>query len=211
MGKTLVVIEMMAGFVSQGLSVLYVGNEDPLDDVNMRIVNRLSLMTKFEVLNDPQEAQLRAEEAGYNLLIMAGLSPGTPREITGLIEKHTPDVLVLDQIRNLDMGNDNYTLALQAAAIQARTWAKRYSCVVVSVTQAGDSAEGKAVLSQGDVDYSNTGIPATADVLLGIGATERNKMRGEIVLSLPKNKVSGNHEFFAVLSEPTLSQLISLD
>jgi archaellum biogenesis ATPase FlaH len=211
MGKTLAVIEMIAGFVSQGLSVLYVGNEDPMDDVNMRVVNRLSGMTKFEVLNAPNEADTKARAAGYDLLIMASLSPGTVREVTTLIEEHAPDVLVLDQIRNLNMFNDNYVLQLEAAATQARTWAKRYSCVVVSVTQAGDSADGKAVLDLGDVDYSNTGIPAQCDVMIGLGATGKNVQRGEIVMSLPKNKVSGKHEYFAVLTEPTLSQLIPLD
>ncbi len=211
MGKTLVVIEMMAGFVSQGLSVLYVGNEDPINDINMRIVNRLSGMTKFEVLNDPDVADALIREKGYELLIMASLAPGTPREITALIQEHTPDVLVLDQLRNLNMHNDNYTLALSEAATQARMWAKRYSCVVVSVTQAGDSASGKAVLDLGDVDYSNTGIPAAADLMIGIGATDKNLMRGELVLSLPKNKISGKHEYFAVLADPMLSQLIPLD
>ena len=211
MGKTMAVIEMMAGFLSQGLTVLYVGNEDPIDDINMRVINRLTLMSKHQVLNKPIEADTKAREHGYDLLIMASLSPGTAREITNLIEDHHPDVLVLDQLRNLNMHNDNYVLQLEKAATQARTWAKRYSCVVVSVTQAGDSATGKAVLDIGDVDYSNTGIPAQADVMIGIGATSQNEQRGELVFSLPKNKVSGRHEFFACLTEPTLSQLIPLD
>ena len=211
MGKTMAVIEMMAGFVSQGLTVLYVGNEDPMADVNMRVINRLSLMNKFEVLNNPVEADTKAREAGYDLLIMASLTPGTPREITALIEEHTPDVLVLDQLKNLNMLNDNKVLALEEAAQQARQWAKRYSCVVVSVTQAGDSASGKAVLDMGDMDWSNTGIPGACDLIVGIGATELNLQRGELVISLPKNKISGKHEYFAVLADPSLSQLIPLD
>jgi len=211
MGKTLLVIEMMAGFVSQGFTVLYVGNEDPIDDINMRIVNRLSGMTKTEVREHPARAAERAGEHGYNLLIIASLTPGTPREITNLILDHAPDVLVLDQLRNINMYNDNYVLQLEKAATQARTWAKKYSCVVVSVTQAGDSATGKAVLDIGDVDYSNTGIPGQADVMIGLGANQRNIDRGELVISLPKNKVSGRHEYFAVLAEPTLSQLIPLE
>lgn len=211
MGKTMATIEMMAGFLHQGLTVLYIGNEDPIDDINMRVVNRLTLMNKFDVMNSPEEADKKARENGYELLIMAALSPGTAREITQLIEEHHPDVLVIDQLRNLNMHNDNYVLQLEKAATQARTWAKRYSCVVVSVTQAGDSASGKAVLDLGDVDYSNTGIPAQADVMIGLGANDRNLQRGEIVMSLPKNKISGKHEYFAVLTEPTLSQLIPLE
>lgn len=211
MGKTMTVIDMMAGFLRQGLTVLYIGNEDPIDDINMRVINRLSLMNKFQVLNSPKEAGTKAREAGYDSLIMAALAPGTAREVTQLIEAHAPDVLILDQLRNLNMHNDNFVQKLEEAATQARQWAKRYSCVVVSVTQAGDSASGKAVLDLGDVDYSNTGIPAQADVMVGLGANQRNMDRGEIVFSLPKNKVSGKHEYFAVLTEPTLSQLIPLD
>jgi len=210
-GKTMVVIDMIAGFLHQGLRVLYVGNEDPIDDINMRVVNRLSGMNKHEVLNAPKEADSRAREAGYELLIMAALSPGTKREISDLIETHRPEVLVLDQLRNINMHNDNFVLQLDEAAKMARTWAKKNSCVVVSVTQAGDSASGKAWLDMGDVDFSNTGIPATADLMIGIGAADKNIQRGEIVLSLPKNKVSGRHEYFAVLTDPTLSQLIPLD
>jgi len=211
MGKTMTVIEMMAGFLSQGLRVLYIGNEDPINDINMRIINRLSGMTKFEVLNAPGKADKAARDNGYDLLIMAALSPGTKREIQELIERHGPEVVVIDQLRNLNMHNDNFVMQLDNAAQTARNFAKRYSCVVVSVTQAGDSASNKAVLDMGDVDYSNTGIPATADLMIGLGATDTNKMRGEIVFSLPKNKISGRHEYFAVLTEPTLSQLISLD
>ena len=210
MGKTMMTIEMMAGFARQGLQCLYIGNEDPIDDINMRVVNRLANMTKEEVLKDPDKADLRARKSGYENIILAPLAPGTPREITKLIEKHQPAVLVLDQLRNLNMSQDNYVLALENAAKQARQWAKRYSCVVVSVTQAGDSAARKAVLDMGDVDYSNTGIPAQADVMIGMGAADAHAKNGEVVLSLPKNKVSVVHEYFESGVEPHLSKITSI-
>jgi len=210
MGKTMMTIEMMAGFARQGLKCLYIGNEDPIDDINMRLVNRMSGLTKEQVMKDPEGADTLAREGGYENVILAPLAPGTPREITKMIEKHQPSVLVLDQLRNLNMSQDNYVLALENAAKQARQWAKRYSCVVVSVTQAGDSAAGKAVLDMGDVDYSNTGIPAQADVMVGIGANKTHADNGEIVISLPKNKVSGVHEYFACGIQPHLSKIVSI-
>ena len=210
MGKTMMTIEMMAGFARQGLDTLYCGNEDPLDDITMRVVNRLSGMPKQQVMDDPELADKLAREAGYEHIILQALAPGTPREITALIEKYKPQVLVLDQLRNLNMHQDNYVLALENAAKQARQWAKRYSCVVVSVTQAGDSAANKAVLDLGDVDYSNTGIPAQADLMVGIGANQQHKDSGEVVLSLPKNKISGTHEFFACSVEPEVSKVLPL-
>jgi hypothetical protein len=81
--------------------------------------------------------------------------------------------------------------------------------VCVSVTQAGDSASDKSVLDLGDVDYSNTGIPGQADVMIGIGANKNQRDAGEIVISLPKNKVSGRHEYFACYTDPSLSKIIS--
>jgi archaellum biogenesis ATPase FlaH len=211
MGKTMMTIEMMVGFLLQGLTVLYIGNEDPIDDVNMRIINRMAGMTKQEVMEDPDRADEIIRPKGYDNLILASLTPGTAREVTALVEQYEPHVLVLDQLRNLNMHDDNRVIQLEKAATKAREWAKRYSCVVVSVTQAGDSASGKAILDLGDVDYSNTGIPSQADLMVGLGASDQNKMRGEVVISLPKNKISGDHSHFAVLSEPHLSKFVSLE
>ncbi len=210
MGKTMMTIEMMAGFAEQDLCVLYVGNEDPITDINMRLVNRLSGMTKLEVLNDPETADTKAREAGYEKIILHSAAPGTPAQITRLIEKYNPNVVVLDQLRNINTGNDNYVLKLEEAATHARNWAKKYSCVVVSVTQAGDSAANKAALDLGDVDFSNTGIPAQADVMIGLGANSNHKAAGELVISLPKNKVSAIHEAFAVTTEPQLSKILPI-
>jgi KaiC/GvpD/RAD55 family RecA-like ATPase len=211
MGKTMTVINMMCGFAEEGRKVLYCGNEDPMPDIIMRTTSRLTGRTKYEVLEDLDGADAVARERGYENITFRSLSPGTPREIETLLKEVRPDVLVLDQLRNLDMKNDHFTQALEAAAKEARAWAKRYDCVVVSVTQAGDSASGKSILDLGDCDSSNTGIPATADVMLGIGATDAHVQRGEVVFSLPKNKVSGRHEFFSVQANPVLSKLTSLE
>ena len=211
MGKTMAVIEMMAGFVAQDLTVLYVGNEDPVADINMRIVNRLTGMTKLEVINKPKEADKIARTAGYENIILHSATPGTVREIRGLIEKYKPEVLILDQLRNVDMKQDNYVLSLENAAKAARQFAKGHDLVCVSVTQAGDSAAGKAVLDMGDVDFSNTGIPSQADLMIGLGANDQHAKNGEIVYSLPKNKISGRHEFFACQVEPHLSKINPID
>jgi len=161
-------------------------------------------------LNDPQKADKLAREQGYENIILHSAAPGTPRSIQNLLDRYNPDVLVLDQLRNINTGNDNYVLKLEEAATHARNWAKGYSCVVVSVTQAGDSASGKAALDLGDIDYSNTGVPAQADVMIGLGGTEHHRAAGELIISLPKNKVSGVHEAFAVTVLPHLSQILSI-
>lgn len=79
-----------------------------------------------------------------------------------------------------------------------RAMASRYGFAAVSVTQAGDSAEGKAMLTMGDVDSSNTGVPGACDVMIGIGATDSMKETPRRMLSFPKNKIGHTHEGIVV-------------
>jgi KaiC/GvpD/RAD55 family RecA-like ATPase len=210
-GKTMLVINMMAGFVRQGLKVLYVGNEDPLADIVMRAVCRLSGFTKAEVVTSPAAADAKARDAGYGLVTFASLAPGTPREVEKLIKEHEPKVIIIDQLRNLSMKEDNTVVKLEKAATAVRTLCKRYGVVGISVTQAGDSASGKAVLDMGDVDFSNTGIPATADVMVGLGMSHDDELADRRVISLPKNKRGGVHDYFPVGVDRMRSKVVSLE
>ena len=210
MGKTLFVVNMMAGFLRDGHKVLYVGNEDPLPDIIMRVICRITGMTSEQVRADPDTADARAREVGYDNLVLASLAPGTPREIEGLVLDYGPDVLVVDQMRNLHVHEESRVTQLEKSATAMRNLGKRHNVLVVSVTQAGDSASGKGVLDMGDVDFSNTGIPAQADVMVGIGATQQDEAAGRRIISLPKNKRSGRHDYFPVLIDAQTSRIRSL-
>lgn len=191
MGKTLFVMNMAYGFIKQGLNVLYCGNEDPGDDLMLRFLIRLTGMTKDEIRNNPERAQEIADKRGYDRFTLAELSPGTPREIRGLIEEYKPAVVIVDQLRNLEMREANKVLQLEKAATAMRNIGKEYNLLMVSVTQAGDSANGKTILDRGDIDYSNVGIPGQADLMIGIGATAEMEATGQRMLSFPKNKLGG--------------------
>lgn len=210
-GKTLTLINMIAGFLHQDKTVLYIGNEDPIQDIVIRVVTRLTGLTKYEVFEDPDTADAVARTKGYDNLILATLAPGTPQEIEALLREFEPDVLVIDQLRNLNVGEEHFVQKLEKAATVVRNIGKRHNVLVVSATQAGDSATGKAVLEMGDVDSSNTGIPAQADVMLGVGGTDEDFSMDRRVLSMPKNKRSGRHDFFPVQFDPALSKIRGLD
>jgi archaellum biogenesis ATPase FlaH len=210
MGKTLLVCNMAAGFLQQGLRVLYVGNEEPVQDTYMRMVSRLSGMCKHDIIANPSEADTKANEKGLQNLYMSSMSPGTLRQIESLAERVSADVIIVDQIRNVKVKNENFTQALEQAAKGIRQIGKRRNCLTVSVTQAGDSANGRAVLEMGDVDSSNTGIPAQADVLIGLGANSSDLDMGRRIISLPKNKVGANHENFAIQVDLPTSTVRSL-
>ena len=208
MGKTLFVINMVAGFVAQGLKTLYIGNEDPAADIYMRYLTRLVGQNKYKIMEHPDKAQKILDEKNYGLLTLVPLAPGNFGQISKLVDKHEAKVVILDQLRNLDVKSDGRTQQLEKAATEARNLAKSRNVLVISVTQAGDSASGKRVLSRGDVDSSNVGIPGQVDLMIGIGATAEEEGRNLRVLSFPKNKLSGKHEHFVVQIDPFTSKVV---
>ena len=208
MGKSLFAINMTCGFLSQSLPVLYIGNEDPAADILMRVINRLTGMTKQQVISEPGTAQKLLDQRNYKLLTVAALAPGTFPEVRELCSRYMPKVVILDQLRNMDVKSENRTQALERAATEARNLAKSLNVLVVSVTQAADSASGKRILNRGDVDSSNVGIPGQADVMIGIGADSQQEDQNIRVLSFPKNKLSGRHQPITVSIDPLLSKVI---
>lgn len=210
MGKTLFVINMVAHFLRQGLRTLYVGNEDPAEDILLRLFSRISGMDKFQIRDDPTKAQALLDAAGYGNFVFADLSPGSFPRIERLVKKYEPKVVVLDQLSNLDVSvskSESKTGSLEVAAKNARALAKRHRLLCVSVSQAADSATGKIVLGRGDVHNSNIGIPGQVDLMVGIGADEAMESRGLRELTLVKNKISGNHDHFTVRFNPILSKV----
>lgn len=207
MGKTMFLVNAMAGFLAQDRKVLYIGNEDPISDVVLRVVSRLTGMTKHEVMDEPDLADGEARRHGYDNLVLAGLAPGSPREIERLCIEYQPQILLIDQLRNLNVGEDNFVVKLDKAAQAARNLGRKHNMLVISMTQAGDSASGKAVLDMGDCDFSNTGIPAACDVMIGMGGTKEDEAMGRRVLTLCKNKRSGAHECIPVNVDPVTSSI----
>lgn len=210
MGKTMMVVNMMAGFCAQGLRTLYVGNEEPIQDTQLRVLSRLSGLTKAEILEDPEFCDQICAEKGYDLIAFAEAAPGTPRQIQEMLDEVKPDVLIIDQLRNLNVHEEHFVQKLEKAATAARNLGKSNNVLVVSITQAGDSASGKGPLDMGDVDSSNTGIPAQVDVMVGLGATHEDEQGFRRIISLPKNKRSGRHEYFPVRIEPQISNIRSV-
>lgn len=202
-GKTLVTLNMVVGFLHQGLKVLYVGNEEPISDLRQRIRQRVTGRNVADFTGDRAGSakSLREQKASGKItgqISFADLSPGTFPVIDRLCGKHKPDVLVLDQLRNIRVAAEARVEELESAATQARNLAKRHGLLVVSVTQAGASADGKIYLDLSDVDSSKTGIPAQVDLMVGVGSNEAMRAAGVLGFSLPKNKISGDHAQFTV-------------
>lgn len=209
-GKTQFAINLSRGFIRDGKRVLYLCNEEPKKQILQRFISRLSNLTKRDVYKDIKTALKIAVKNGLDNLYLEDINPGTFREIERFIKKVEPDIVVIDQLRNVKVKGDTRVNELEKAATEARRIAKKYDVVVVSITQAGDSAEGKLVLNMGDVDFSNTGIPAQMDLMVGVGVNDEYRATNMRMISIAKNKLSSDHSHFPVRVDEALSKFISL-
>lgn len=209
-GKTALTLTMAAGFARQRAPGLYFGNEDRPQDMLVRLVSCLTGLTNEQVMRDPEAALAAADANGLAYVRFLSAAPGTPRQIEDFIKKYNPRWIILDQLRNVAMKAEGRVQQLEAAACWARSIAKKYGLVVISVTQAADSAMGKEVLIVSDIDSSKVGIPSQADVLIAIGITPALENQGVRCFTLPKNKLTGNHDHFYVALNPAISRYTSL-
>lgn len=210
-GKTAFNITIACGFARQGADGIYFINEDRVEDVYLRIVSNLSGMSESEIRLDSEKARRLAQINGLACIRLVSLSPGTPRQVEAFVEKYEPKWIVMDQLRNLNVKEANKVLQLEYATSAMRNIGKKYNVIVVSTTQAGDSAEGKKLLTMGDVDFSNTGVAAQADVLVGLGGDAQDFERGIRYLNLSKNKITGVHQSFPIKLNPYLSRYTSIN
>lgn len=203
-GKSATSINLACGMAKDGHKVLYIGNEDPYQLMLLRIVSRLSMWTTDQVKANPQEAQDRARHNGYENIVFASLAPGSLGDVRRLIEKYEPDAVVLDQLHKLNSPKRLSKVEhLEYVADKVRDMGKEFNCLVVSITQAADSATNKAILEMGDVYYSNVAIQQAIDLMIGLGMGPD----GNRCLSLCKNKINGNHSPVPITLDTYLSRV----
>lgn len=210
-GKTALSITLAVGFARNGTKVLYCGNEDPARDLMVRAIQCATKASAEQIKHDPEGVVNAALGKGIARLKFRELSPGSLAELEKLVRIERPGVLIVDQLRNVKAKSENMTQRLDAVAQGVRALGKRYKIATISITQAGDSARNKAVLDDGDIDSSNTGIPGAADVLIGMGVTEELDRAGLRMLSVCKNKITGQRGHFQVRIDPAISRISSHD
>lgn len=194
-GKSAFVINIVAGFIKQKQRVLFVGNEDEINVVKARVLCRVTGRAMEEVEKDKEAAiSLYKQRGAEELLRLIHMQPGSMEDIGKECEEFRPNVLVLDQIRNVGSSEEGITRRIEDNAIRFRSLLSRFGMVGVSVTQASDKSERNSAdlpiyLSAGDVDSSRVGLPGTADLMLGIGGNQEMVSRGQRMISICKNKV----------------------
>ncbi len=209
-GKSMFTLNLAAHMVARGFRVLYVANEEPEQDITRRLLSRLCSVDIDELRDSHtlMECFDKAEQHYKNwyLLHRAGL---TFDGIRILANKIKPDVIIVDQLKNVACKEDNRALQLDKLARQVRELGIEMNCLTVSVTQAGESGQNKLNLGLSDVEWSNTGIPGAADLMLGIGVDEYYMKDNRRMISVPKNKVNGVHGAFPVWINPKQTEFLS--
>lgn len=211
-GKSLFAINQAAMSCASGYKVLYVANEEPPQDITRRLLSRLTgqniqdFRSAESITSTLQQEKLAPVYRRWHLLHEAGASTRTVREAAGSIR---PDLIIIDQLKNLRATDDNRALQLDKLAREVREIGIEHKAVTISITQAGDSASNKAVLSMNDVEWSNTGIPGAADLMIGVGVTEELEGMGQRMLSIPKNKINGKHGSIKVWVDKDRSRISS--
>ena len=209
MGKSAFNITIACGFARQKKEGIYIINEDRVEDIYTRIISNLTGLTRDEIMRDRATAKQMALDRGLEYIRLVSLAPGTLKQVEAFADKYRPKWMIVDQLRNLEVKEANKVLQLEYAATGLRNIAKKYNLLMISSTQAGDSGEGKKLLTMGDVDFSNTGVAAQADVLVGIGGDPVDVAEGRRVINISKNKLSGIHQNFPVKLIPQLSRYLS--
>lgn len=201
-GKSTVSLNMGMSFVRRQIRTMYIGNEDRIGVLKARGASRLTGMTFAEMEADPEKRnKLFRERGGEDYLLMTQLAHGTVEAIAKRVEEWQPQVIIVDQIRNLNSASktDGMTTKLEALGIEMRALLLTYGLIGVSVTQANPTQH--VFLEMEDIDSSKTGLPAQADLIIGVNANEHMLAQNQRAISLPKNKLSSAddaHEGFIV-------------
>ena len=190
-GKTTFTVNMVAGFVQQGLRTLYVFNEEPVME---KIAGRLLKVDPNEVASLPEERKAKLASIKDKIILAKLDSFVAVRKILDSAEVPY-DVVVLDQLRNMRVKSESRTIELEAAGIEARAIGREHNVLVVSVTQGTANAETKVYLEKSDVDSSKVGIPGAMDLMIGLGADPAMRANGLLGVSICKSKFGPDARF----------------
>lgn len=194
-GKSLFALNSLAAAAKAEFRGGYWENEDSIIVTQLRAAQALVGATEEELRNPSRRIERQLEARGwYDRMFFMDSPGGSLAEIRAWIKSLKLDFCVINQLANLTVRKaDNRTLELGALAVGARAIAKETGCAILSVHQAGDSGDNQKVLRMGDLEWSNTAIQAAVDVLIGFGGDDDMVARDKRLLSICKNKRSGDH------------------
>ena len=189
------------GFLEQGAKVVVMSNEEPGSKLLLRGVSSYTGMTKEQIQEnmDMARGQWNKIRKGYSMVAGQDM---TIELLDAYCKRHTPDVLVVDQLDKIGVTGQfaRQDQKLREIYRQAREIAKRHNCLVIAISQASAEAADKTHLTFSMMEESKTGKAAEADVIIGIGKRAADEHADPDAdpdpvryLTVSKNKINGYH------------------
>lgn len=171
-------IPYMASQLPVGRPVLWIGNEEDTNIVKLGCYQSTFSLTEAQLFAnlDSYERQFMAKLGG-RLLINADSECNNKKVIEQLLEHHTPGLLLIDQLDNVEGFKDSEKreVMLGQKYRWGREMALKFNIPVIAITQAAASGEGKKFLNMNDVEEAKTQKQKHADWILGIGRDPDNE------------------------------------
>jgi hypothetical protein len=162
------------------------------------------------VLAHPERAKERFKELGGDRIKLYDSAIISIYDVEHIIKTHNPRFIAIDQGAKVTFRGDKELAKHERLAElyrRMRELAKQYSVDIVTLGQAGATAEGKKWLQQDDVDCSKTGLMGELDYAIGIGKVNDEEDDGLRYIHLCKQKLNlGVHGKHVVLMEPLVAR-----
>lgn len=204
-GKTATALTLCRRNCFEGRRVLYVSNEDADKSIQRRAICNWTNLGEEQLRHkDPMEVEDWLVEHNWENIIFVSGDHQRMASVEALIRSHKPDIVLIDQIRNMH-GDSSMTVKLDTVGRDMRRLAKVYNIMTVSITQAGESGSNKLFLNSEDIEWSNTGLQGSVDIQLGVGIKEDNRF--QLGMNITKNKTGGGHGSWTARLLPAVSRV----
>lgn len=174
-------------------------NEEDGNRVMIRLYQSVLGWTTKDILADPAKAKSEYESIMGSLdrIRIVHTSQLHRKDCERAIERYNPDLIVFNMLSKISgFGSSRVQNDVDIYSNQGmwmRELANSYNCAAMTAWQAGGQAHGKAWLETDDMYMSKTGLPAEADLILGIGKViDTSVPENHRYLHLSKNKLPGS-------------------
>lgn len=202
-GKTTFLASEISYFASQLREedgpILWFNNEEDGKKVQLRIFQAALGVTLEDLFKNKAQANIDYHKLTNSKIKLIDNASISKSMVEKYCQDHKPSGIVFDQLDKIKgFISDREDLRLGSIYQWAREIAKTY-CLVIAVSQADGSGEGKKWLTMENVANAKTAKQAEADWILGIGATHQDGFEFIRHLHASKNKLTGDLD-----SDPTM-------
>jgi hypothetical protein len=182
--------------VRAGHKVVYWANEEPAEDVKLRLIASFFGITKHELeTNRKNYIPIYERDVMPYLRVMSAINMSI-EEVDSYAKLNKPDIMFCDQLDKFRISGqyNRGDERLKETYVNAREIAKRNGCLVWAVSQASNDGHDRLFVDYNMMDNSKTGKAGEADIIIGIGKTGASDINNIVRhICISKNKINGWH------------------